>query len=142
MFNDISFSKIFNFERIFDLSPGSEFYFEKSFLTLFGIIFLLGLIFSLIASKEKNILNKKIYRKFSKTMYWISLTGFLYIFLRKENVYLFSARVLLALIIFIFICRLVYLSLYLFKKHPQKIKKHEQKKELEKYIPKPKRKKK
>ena len=139
-FENFDFGKLFSLERIFEGSPGASFQFYQEALIIFGLFFFIGIAISVFLFLEKNKIKKRLFRKIKSLMFWVSSLGFLYIFMRFQNIYLFSSRSFLYLLFLFLIIRLGFIGYYYFINRPKELDEHREKEELKKYIPKPKKK--
>lgn len=140
MFNDIDFFKILDLKSILQANPGSYFRFQKEFLVFFGLLLLIGIVLKIALFFQKNKVLRKLYRKIIKLALTISVLGFIYLFCRKENIYLFSSRVVFIAILLAFIIWAFYINFYVFSKMQKELKDYQKKLLIEKYLPKTKKK--
>lgn len=141
MFRDFDFFKIFDLKRIFAATPGS-FNFYTEFLVFFSAIFLLFVIAFLYRQFfAKDKVTKKLLKRVRKFLFSLSFWGFLYIFLRWQNVSIFSSRAVLYIIAIVYAVRLFFLLRYYFYFYKKELSEYIKKQEIKKYIPKKKKKK-
>jgi len=123
---------------LFNMTPGSSFYYLIHCLIFFGFLVLLGIILSVVAWRCKNVIYKKLLSKIYTLLLTIGIIGFLLLFFRYENAYFLSSRFLLLVLFLSFIIWGIFIIYYSFTKFPFSLKDYKEYLRREKYIPRPK----
>ena len=99
----LNLPRLIDSSRIFQANPGSRFKFFPQFTILFSLLLILALFVYLKKRKTKNNPPKeKFFKRFFIYLLSFSLTGYLLLFFRYENVKYLSARFLLYVFFLIF----------------------------------------
>jgi len=140
MFEVFDFSKLLDLKRIFQAAPGASFEFKEEFFIFFGALLLMAIVLRIVMIFNKNKVTKRLLRKIKNSALTIAILGLLYLFLRSENIYLFSGRYILIIILLIFIIWAIFIAFYGFFKFPKELEKHKKQILIKKYLPKRKKK--
>lgn len=135
MFKGFNFSQLFDIKNIFDLSPG-DFSFYKEFIYLFT--FFVTLSFALIIYNYffvKNKITKKFLTKIRKFFFSFSVWSFLWLFLRWQDVYVFSALFVFYLILVVYFIKFILLMKYYLLSYKKELEDYNKKQVIKKYIP-------
>lgn len=135
-FIGVDFSKLLDIRRIFQAAPGASFEFSGEFWIFFGLLFLTGVALRIAVNFKKNRVSKKLLRKIKNLALTVSILGFLYLFFRSENIYLFSGRYILAAILLVFIIWAGFIGFYAIFKMPKELEEYKKKEMIKKYLPK------
>lgn len=140
MSNSFDFSKLVDFSRIFQATPGVSFEFKEAFLIFFGLLLFTASALRIALRFQKSRIYKKLFRKISNLNFTISLLGFFYLFARSENIYLFSGRFVLIAILLTFLAWAGFIGFYAFFRMPKELERHKKQLLIKKYLPKRKKK--
>ena len=135
MFENFNFAKLLDLKRIFETTPGTFFKFYKEFAIFFGLLFVLGFSIRVYLIFEKNKVWKKLLNRIKTLVFTVSILGFLYLFFRSENIFLFSSRFILAAILLTFLIWAAVLAILAYLKLPQELKNYQKQLLIKKYLP-------
>lgn len=139
--NYFDFPKLLRPSYLFEKAPPSNFKFLWPTLIFFTLMFLTGIILpKFLTKKKENPIFQKLAKKLSTPLIVYSLLGLLLLFFRNQAIPYLSARLLLFLLFFAFLVWLISFLLYLAFDFQKEKLIYQKKAELEKYLPKPKRK--
>lgn len=132
---DINWSNFLTKDSLLDTNPSNVFIYEQWGYVLFFLSFAFGL-FAFVFISKKFFGKKPLYRLIRKVSFaWISNSIFLlfYILMRTNGIRLFSARVVLLIILCIFPLLIVYSIIYFTLFLPRRMRKFEEARERTKY---------
>jgi len=135
MFENFNFAKLLDLKRIFETTPGTFFKFYKEFAVFFGLLFVLGVSIRVYLIFKKNKVWKKLLNRIKTLVFTVSILGFLYLFFRSENIFLFSSRFILAAILLTFLIWAAVLAILAYLKLPQELKNYQKQLLIKKYLP-------
>jgi len=135
MFENFNFAKLLDLKRIFETTPGTFFKFYKEFAVFFGLLFVLGVSIRVYLIFKKNKVWKKLLNRIKTLVFTVSILGFLYLFFRSENIFLFSSRFILVTILLTFLVWAAVLAIVVYLKLPQELKNYQKQLLIKKYLP-------
>ena len=136
IFSNIAPQKLLDPVYIFEKTPPTDFPFQY-LVFIFGFLIILAVIFWFIYGRPKKRI--PIYAKLQSKVFnlfcYTGLIGLVLIFFRWQQIAYLGSRFFMLLLLLIFIIWGIYIIYFRLKIVPKEIKKYQEKKQFEKYLP-------